>query len=740
MHTRASLVLSATFVAPLTLLALAPFSRAAESPVAAKAGAIASAEAGYTVAVGDLRVSLDKNGDLAGIVAGTKTWPVTGGTLLDGCTVQGAAKMERTGEGVAFTRVFADKQGHRAEVTDTFAPNGTGGVRWTVAIKSDDAPWTCAITSRLNCVDTKNTLFWTGWGSPDQSGADNLSPELMEKIAAGKAAVSASWSDPLTPCAFVNRNWHYGNIARNIPTGSDYVALPLITLTAPKDDAGLSLVLSPEDVLLRMNLIVTATGGIRYTRTQHRLGEGKPVVFHLDLVAHEAGWRGGLRFMTERYPQFFEAPNPRAHKIAACGAYSTGEEKIDVEKFKRMAFGFNWKLSDDFPYMGMFIPPVKSMDEVWTRSGAEKSAAYVGPTTSCRRMNDYAKYMKESGFSVLSYFNVTEFGKDMNVPAIRQPVRTAEDPELWKDPAGFVKYTMPEAIVDPKTTTCYAAYIMDPGEPKYQAFLLEQAKRNCDMLPDTDGICIDRADWLRVSNRHADDGVSWLDGKPARSLFRSWIDLMDKMGPQMHARDKVIFANLMTVRLELSQHLDAIYTEYGQVGNALNTAALLCLRKPAICWTQGGTPNEPNPDAFMQRHLYMGCFPTAPYPHNNHCLNPGAKVERLYSEYGKLLDSLRGKKWVLAQNCVSTTAPGAKVNLFEVPGGYALPVTFAGDAKEAVVRVKTIPGLAKLRVTALHPGVENPVEVASVMKDGALELRVPIVRGCAMVLLTPAKE
>lgn len=697
-------------------------------------------EPAHTITVGDMQLVLDKNGGVAGIVTGGKTWPVSGATKLEGCKSQGAAKMKLTGESVSFTRLLADAHGHRAEITDSFAPNGKGGVRWTVEIKSDDAPWSCPITSRLNCADTKNTQFWTGWGSPDLSGTENLSPELMEKIAAGQAAVSSAWSDPLVPCAFVNRSWHYGNIARNIPVGDDYVALPLITLTAPKDDAGLSLVLSPEDVMLGMDLIVTASGRMRYTRTQHRLGGGKPVVFHMDIVPHEAGWRGGLRFMTERYPQFFEAPNPRAHKIAACGAYSIGEEKIDVAKFKRMAFGFNWKLSDDFPYMGMFIPPVKSMDEIWTRSGAEKSAAYVGPTTSCRRMNDYAKYMKENGFSVLSYFNVTEFGKDMNVPAIRQPVRTADDPELWKDPAGFVKFTMPEAIVDPKITTCYAAYVMDPGEPIYQAFLLEQAKRNCDMLPDTDGICIDRADWLRISNRHADDGVSWLDGKPARSLFRSWIGLMEKLGPLMHERDKVIFANLMTVRLELSQHLDAIYTEYGQSGNALNSAALLCLKKPAICWTQGATPNEPNPDAFMQRHLYMGCFPTAPFPHNHHCINPNPKADALYQEYGKLLDALRGKKWVLAQDCVATTTAGAKVNLFEVPGGYALPVTFGGDAKEALVRVKNIPSLGNLRAHALHPGEEMPVAVTTTLKDGVLELRVPLSRGCAMVTLSPRGE
>jgi hypothetical protein len=78
----------------------------------------------------------------------------------------------------------------------------------------------------------------------------------------------------------------------------------------------------------------------------------------MHLVPHEASWRGGLRFLTSRYPQFFEAPNPRAHRIAGCGAYSICEAPLMVAKFKKMAFGFNWKLSDDFPYMGMFIPPV----------------------------------------------------------------------------------------------------------------------------------------------------------------------------------------------------------------------------------------------------------------------------------------------------------------------------------------------------------------------------------------------
>ena len=88
----------------------------------------------------------------------------------------------------------------------------------------------------------------------------------------------------------------------------------------------------------------------------------------MDLIAHEADWRGGLRWLVARYPQFVEPPNPLADGLAGCGAYSGDENPIDAAKLRKMAFRINWKLSDDFPYMGMFIPPVKDADESWERS------------------------------------------------------------------------------------------------------------------------------------------------------------------------------------------------------------------------------------------------------------------------------------------------------------------------------------------------------------------------------------
>jgi len=180
--------------------------------------------------------------------------------------------------------------------------------------------------------------------------------------------------------------------------------------------------------------------------------------------------------------------------------------------------------------------------------------------------------------------------------------------------------------------------------------------------------------------------------------------------------------------------LDGIYTEFGNNGNALNAAALLCLRKPAICWTYNETLQQPDADSFMQRHLHMGCFPTAPYPYNNHCINPEPKADQLYLDYGPLLGVLRGKKWVLTPRCVECDT--AKVNLFEIPGGYVLPVTFGGTAPAATVHLRNLPRLNKLRCQVLHPGAETATRVASAFGGGVLEVTVPLKRGCAMVKLS----
>ena len=670
----------------------------------------------FIVIAPSVTVRLTEDGEIAGISTGPFDPVLVGSTRLGGFRQIGAtvSAMLPSG-GASFTRTLEDARKHRCTLTERFVPT-SGSIRWEVEILGAGEPWTAPVITRLSCGQPGAVRFWTPWSDPEGRGD--------------------AWRDPLEPKPLVNRGWHYGNATQAAPVGGDYIAIALATLLPASGQGGVSLVLSPEDALLDMSLTTTAAGQIRLARTRHRLGGGKAVRFAMDLVGHEAGWRGGLRWMVSRYPQFFDPPNPRAHQIAGCAAYSGDERPVDAARFRKMGFRVNWKLSDDFPYMGMFIPPVKDALERWTRSCDEPTPTGKTATTSCRQMNDYARWMRSQGFHVLNYFNVTEFGKNMKDVAVA--ASRADDPALWKDPVAFLKLKLPDAYIKPPINTCYNAWVVDVGDPAYRRFMLEQARRHIELLPDTDGLCIDRLDWLRLANPAGDDGESWVDGKPARSLYRSWQMFMDELGPLMHGADKVIFANTMTMRLELNRQLDGIYTEFGNNGGALNAAALMGVSKPVLAWTVNESLGQPNPDAFFQRHLYLGAFPTAPYPFNHHCITPEPLADMHYMEYGPLLDAMRGRTWVLAPGCVESLTPGVKVNLFRVPGGYAVPVTFGGKAGSACVRLRNLPGLDRATCTALHPAAEGPGLVSSAFKDGALELQVPLVRGCAMVRLTTA--
>jgi hypothetical protein len=663
----------------------------------------------YEVQAKGITVKLSANGEIVGATACGREQRISGETRLGGCIQVGAAKAEKhfLSGCIEFKRTFRHMvSGRNLTVVDRFKPVGES-IRWEIEVVADGKPWTTDIATQLNYPATPATRFWTGWSDPEHKGGE--------------------WRDPLVMCPLANRAWNFGGLT----TSGDFTALPLATLVEPADDFGLSLVFSPQDAILcGARLTTTPSGVIRFSRANYRLGGGKPVRLALDLISHEADWRGGLRWMTARYPEFFEPPNPHADAMAGCGAYSGDEGPRDVAKFKKMAFRINWKMSDDFPYMGMFIPPVKDADEKWDRSCDEKAPPDKPRWTTCRRLNDYARYMKTNGFYVLNYFNVTEFGKNMGGATTKKP----GDPQLWKDPRAFLTTQLPGAILVDGNATCYAASVVDPGDPPFRKFILEQADRHNRLVPDSFGICIDRLDWLERSNTKADDGLSWIGGKPARSLCVSWNNLLDRLGPKMHRADKVIFVNPIYSRLDLLRQVDGIYTEFGQDGRSFNACALMGLRKPVLAWSYNETLHQPDPDSFFQRHLLLGVYPTAPYPWNNHCINPEESADQEFIDYGPLLDAMRGKKWVLTPHCVEVANDAAKVNLFRVAEGWVAPVTFGGANASVTLKIGPVPGLKKgMRCEALHPGQTRTSPIPAMWKHGGLELQVPLQRGCAMV-------
>jgi hypothetical protein len=634
-------------------------------------------------------------------------------SALTKCRPDGEARVVAVGDRVDVSQAWVQAEtDRRCVLIQRFSPTPSS-IRWEIEVLGDGAPWTAPIETRMQWPAAGTATFWTAWGSskPSQPG----------------------WTDPLAPVPFDDLNLTYGGVDFARP---DSYSIPLATVLDPQSDTGLSLALSPEDLSLDTTLTTTCGGEIVFSRANRRISARSPVRFAMDLVPHRADWREALGWMVARYPAYFDPPNPRADDVAGCGAYSAYEGELDVKKLTRMAFSANWKASFDFPHMGMYLPPVGGPlvgDTVeWQRFGGGK--------TTIRRMAEYSRQMRAAGFHVLNYFNVTEYGAGVQFPP--PPRKAKSDADLWRDANDFLWYAIPDAVLYDAVGRPYGSWegavATDCAGPKYQAFLLDQARRHVRELPESSGICIDRLDWTRLYNPRADDGASWINGKPARSLIVSWQDTLGKLGPIMHAGGKVIYVNPLNRRLELLRQVDGLYDEMGGMPHSVNLCALMGVRKPVMEWTGSVADLQPNPDPVFQRCLYMGVFPTVPFPANDHTINPDAWAEGYYLQYGPLLDALRGRKWVLRPHAIEVEGAAAKANLFEVPGGYVVPVTFGGDRPSATVVLRGLPrleGQREWRVEVCQPGGRWRW-LPSVAAGGLIRLEAPLRRGCAMVRLS----
>jgi len=671
-------------------------------------------------------------------------------SLVD-CKPEGKISVTRNIAQISFKRKWVSlSTGNSCTLTDRFSP-GKGSVKWEIDITGIMGTWSTPIETRLIYPDSAKAKIWTAWGDPRLGSIRKQSAEQIASLGILPSDVTGNWSDPLVPIPFVNDTLWYGAPPYSYdnprlgfcPFQGNLFGIPMVSVLEEQTGFGLSVILSPEDILLDLNLRTRTSGELVFSREYNRISAGKTIRFHLDIVAHEANWRGGLRWMTANYPEYFNPNVAIADEIAGTGAYSSLETAFDLEKMKKMAFGVNWKASFDFPYMGMFIPPVLSDTARWPRFG--------GGTTSIRDMQEYASKMKSQGFHVLSYFNVTEFGAGITDPA--PPRKTVAEQDLWRNADNFLYGKLADAILHvpgavsqeklafyprsrPKGPyfTWGNGIIMDPGEPVYQAFLLDQAKKHIDMIPDAEGICIDRMDWLRMYNEERDDNVSWFGNQPTRSLLISWNSLLNQLGPLMHKSGKAIFINNHDKRIDLLRQTDGFFDEFTYRGSPLNLTALMGIRRPVLGWTSEEKNLRPDPDAFFQRYLYLGVYPMAPFPGNDHSLLPGEWVDRQYLDYGPMLEIMKGKKWVLEPDCISVEGKSAKANLFEIKGGWAIPVTFGPKEGTVTVIIRNVAGMkGPLHAEALYPGIDKPTEIAIDKAADGIRLAVPLHRGCAMV-------
>ena len=681
---------------------------------------------------------------------------------LKGCQVLNVNSRELSSGAIEFIKTLQDTVSNRQlTLTETFTPDKTS-IKWEVTIFDDGDFWTTPIETVLQYPTSDKLRIWMPWADPrgDLSGGGTNNALIANAIInSGDLSDFTSWADPLMSIPMKNSLWHYGAPRYEYqnpgilycPFQGDVICIPMISFFEKEQDLGLSLVLSPDDLLLDVNLEINENGQIKFSRFNHRLGKGNEIKFSMDLVAHQADWRSSMGWVVDNYPEYFYPSNPLAQEIAGTGAYSNSDASFDVDKMKKMAFRVNWRASFDFPYMGMFIPPVDEK-EVWQSFVRHRNIGEVmRKPSSIPKMQEYCKRMENNGFFVLSYFNVTEFGTQIVYPRPKSS-RKKNEP-IWKDANDYLYDNLYDAMLfvpdnqkpvldkgiysaRPGLPFCTweKAVAMDPGVKSYQDFLIEQAKRIVNELPSSYGICIDRMDWTRFYNHKTDDGVSWMGNQPVGSMYVSWQMLMEKIAPIFHDQNKVIFVNNHVKRIDQLKYVDGIFDEFTYAGAPLNTTALMCMHKPALGWMSNDKQLLPNPDDVMQKYLYMGVFPMAPFPGNDHSIRPSDLADSVYLDYGFMFDLLRGKEWVLKPNVISITKGVAKVNLFKTFHGYTIPVVYAGEDDQIEILVRDPEMIDKeMEIFAFYPGEEQGVPVSFIKGSDGLLITTPVKRNCAML-------
>ena len=707
---------------------------------------------GFRVTSNHLSVTITKEGIASITISESgQTYQVLGSSQLAGCITTGKVSIQPLKNGgVELERKLQSlKTKDKCTLIERFTPAGES-IRWEIEIRGNGDPWSTMIQSGIKWPASESSRFWAPWSDPRIGRKETSPPGAPVRDQLSTPELDFNWGDPLIPHSFVDDTLWYGAPYFRyeephvifVPFQRDLICIPMVSVIEKDSDTGISLILDPNDEILDLTLSCTEEGLLSFNRIYNRISKQHALHFAMDLVVHEADWRGGLRWMSQRYPDFFEPVIESAADMAGTSAYSNHEREFDVAKMKKMAFTTIWQASFDFPYMGMFIPPVGDQ-EPWIRFG--------GDTTSILHMRMYAKSLREKGIYVLNYFNVTEFGTKMDRPV--PPEKKLAESEIWKDPNQFFYYRLSESWLpvpdrvnrdsvwwhretEPGGShlTWEAGIVTDPGEPVYRDFLLDQAQKHVKYIPEASGIAIDRMDWLRMYNEERDDGITWFVDRPARSLITSWKLLMKELAPIMHDAGKTIFVNNHVKRIDLLKNTDGIFDEFTQAGSPLNTTAFLCIRKPALGWTNDSTDIvKEGPDAFFQKYLYMGAYPMAPFPGNDHSILPGVWTDQQYLEYGPMLSAMKNRKWVLEPHCIEIRDGLAKVNLFEVPSGYLVPVVFGYDEKPVTIVLQNIEGLESVKCEALYPGEEIPASIHSFYENGKLTIEAPLQRGCAMI-------
>ncbi|HUU28514.1 MAG TPA: hypothetical protein VM123_11940 [archaeon] len=457
------------------------------------------------------------------------------------------------------------------------------------------------------------------------------------------------------------------------------------------------------------------------------------------LVAHRACYRPGLKWMFDKWPEYF-LPDPGIYEkkgIFSIGNPGTGARNLDgsYNYEGELEYGAAFfEMHAHFPWYGLYFPENPQTD-TWPDLLKIEHGRPREDSLSVRLICGRLRNLAKAGFHTFYYYAIND-----GYPP--------EAHKRWKDavacwPGGR------EALSGWRGGGIeYRSMNADPSF-SFGRELMRQADGVIEQVGPLGGIFFDTIHHNDLDFAH-DDGITLvcLDGQsvPAYSINFCYDFFLDYISKRLHERREYLFINGPSA-IRNVRGVDAIMLE-GQGAPEWeyefeNRRFLSCISRP-MYWLFPGRPAQ-RMEIFLQRCLVYGAFPSAP-PSARAGFRDSLRIEKdkaLWQPYLPLYEALRGRVLCFEPDPLSVPL-GCRGEVFTMPGGsYAVALIHEGmsvldpaNSANPAITLRLEKKISRVRVlTPLDH--EGKIIEPEYDESGDLQLDLPDFKGAAVLFLDP---
>lgn len=445
-----------------------------------------------------------------------------------------------------------------------------------------------------------------------------------------------------------------------------------------------------------------------------RLTNNRKTKAALYIAPHEGGWRPGLNFLLNKYPEYFY-PKIENTKIDE-GWYTQASPRDNQSIVKKVVSkGVTWsEFHYYFPFYGLYIPKMQNWSLVANSDDIGLSEWEAGAgvkKNSQQKVKDIINLWHKYGIQVYLYFQIFEAWHQYAEKYFADDIARKKD----NNPIPSWKFTN---LMNP-----------DPSS-KWGKHIINQAKKLIKKYPEIDGIFYDRMDYWNYDFAH-NDGITMINNKPAYMLGFAQEKINEKLFDFFHKHKKGIWGNGPT-SVEVCKNLDGIMAETHI--SSLYKIQYLGLVRPIIFLAYDRKPEDT--ENKLKNALLCGAFPSITYGEN--------KCQNLDAKYRPLFDLMLNRQWVLSKKPLEIPEE-FKSNIFQTPEGDYVAVIVSTEKSQLVphpfeysIPVKIqIPDVDEIDYVYLLSGDWEGINYLNYKKvKGVITLNLPYHLSLSLIYLT----